>query len=152
MKSGFKRNFGFLAVAAVLLVIPESFGIAASKNGDVRAAQAQVLDQNEYPCANCFFGVSDHYFCFRAEGKVLIGHEKLPTFNWRDTDKNYLTKVHKAWAPWEASGSAVNLKYDDKYIWVPRGDGKKDVRLTQDYTRDIFIDSRDCRAAVKKSN
>ncbi len=149
MKSGFQRFVSFVAIA---LVMPTSFGVAANKNkeADAKAAQAQLLDHNEYPCANCFFGNSDYYFCFRADNKVLIGHEKVPTMNWRDTSKDYLTKVHKGWQPWQANGASVNLKYDDKYIWLPGGANGKEVRLTQDYTRDIFIDSRDCRAAVKK--
>jgi hypothetical protein len=147
MTLGTKRFFSFMAVA---LVIPGSFGMAASKNGDVQTAQAQLLDQNEYECANCFFGTSDHYFCFRTDKKVLIGHEKIPTLNWRDNDKDYLTKYHKSWTPWQSAGSSVSLKYDDKYIYLPSATGKKDVRLTQDYTRDIFIESRECRAAVTK--
>ena len=147
MKSGSMR---ILATIAVLLALPGSFGMAANKEADAHAAQAQLLDHGEYPCENCFFGASDYYFCFRADNnKILIGHEKIPTMNWRDDSKNYLTKAHKGWQAWQSEGAGVSLKYDDKYIWLPRANGK-DVRLTQDYTRDIFIDSRDCRAAVKK--
>ena len=137
---------------AVFLVIPGSFGMAAAnKEADAQAAQAQLLDHGEYPCANCFFGASDYYFCFRTDAnKILIGHQHIPTINWRDTSKNYLVKAHKSWTPWQSDGAAVKLKFDSKYIWLPRASGKKDIRLTQDYTRDIFIDSQDCRAAVKK--
>ena len=146
MKSGFQRFVSFVAIA---LVVPSSFGVAANKEADAKAAQALLLDHNEYPCDNCFFGPATSYFCFRADNKVLIGRERIPTMNWRDTSKNDLTKLHKSWREWQAPGATVNLKYDNKYIWVPGPDGK-DVRLTQDYTRDIFIDSRECRAAVVK--
>jgi hypothetical protein len=142
----------FLGMIAVFLVIPGSFGMAANKNkeADAQPAQAQLVDHGEYPCANCFFGNSDYYFCFRTDqNKVLIGHEKVPTMNWRDTSKNYLVKAHKGWMPWQADGASVKLKFDDKYIWLPRPNGK-DVRLTQDYTTDIFIENGDCRAAVHK--
>jgi len=148
MNSGFRRCLGFIAIA---LVVPASFAVGANKEADAKTAQAQVLDHGEYPCANCFFGNADYYFCFQADNKVLIGHEKVPTLNWRDTSKDYMTKVHKGWTAWQNPASTVNLKYDDKYIWVPGPNGK-DVRLKQDYTRDIFIDSRACRDAVKKLN
>src|SRR5580698_9558682 len=98
MKSGFKRSLGFIAIA---LAIPASFGVAANKAADAKTAQAQLLDHGEYPCANCFFGAADNYFCFRADNKILIAHEKEPTLNWRDTDKNYLTKAHKGWIAWQ---------------------------------------------------
>jgi hypothetical protein len=142
MKSGCIRSFAFLAVA---LALPASFGKSAEKP----SVEAQLLEHNEYLCSNCFFGSSDYYFCFKADNRVLIGHNKIPQFNWQDPNKNYFTKVRKSWKPWQAEGSTVSIKYDDKYIWLPRANGK-DVRLTQDYTRDIFIMNRECRAAVKK--
>jgi hypothetical protein len=43
----------------------------------------------------------------------------------------------------------VQLSYDDKNIWVARGDGKE-VKLRQDYSRDIFNNAQ-CRGAVKKT-
>jgi hypothetical protein len=146
MNSGFRRSLGFIAVA---LALPASFGMAANKEADAKTAQAQLLEHNEYPCAGCFFGASQYYFCFKADDKVLIGRAKIPTINYQDSGNNYLTKAHKGWLPWQSTGATVNLKYDDKYIWVPGPNGKS-IRMKQDYTRDIFIDSRACRAAVKK--
>jgi hypothetical protein len=110
--------------------------------------QAKVLDHNEYLCSNCFFGASTYYYCFEAGNKILIGYQKTPTLNWKDPASNDLTKVRKRWAPWTAEGQTVPLRYDDKNIWVTRPDGKS-VKLRQDYTTDIFVNNRQCRAAVK---
>ena len=143
MKSGSIRLFAFILAA---LAVPVSFGAAADK----QQVQAQVLEQNEYLCANCFFGVSDYYFCFAAGNKVLIGEQRTPVLNWRDDTKNYFTRVHKSWAAWTTPGQSVQLRYDDKNIWVTRADGK-DVKLRQDYSRDIFSNPQ-CRGAVKKSS
>jgi hypothetical protein len=145
MKSGFQRFVSFIAIA---LVIPASFGVAANKEADAKSTQAQLLDHAEYPCSGCFFGASEYYFCFKADNKIIIAREKIPTMNYMDPDKNYLTKAYKRWLPWQSSAT-VNLKYDDKYIWTPGPNGK-DIRMKQDYSRDIFMDSRECRAAVKK--
>jgi hypothetical protein len=138
------RSFALLLLA---LAVPASFGKADRPQPN--EAQAQLLDHGEYLCNNCLFGTSDYYYCFKAGDKILIGHNKIPGVNWQGPDKNYLTKAHKAWQPWQAEGASVNLKYDNKYIWLPRANGK-DVRLTQDYEKDIFIKSPECRAAVKK--
>ena len=104
---------------------------------------------SEYPCSNCFFGTSNHYYCFAAGNQVLIGRQRTPTMNWKNDTKNYFTKAYKPWAAWDAPGQTVQLSYDDKHIWVPRGDGKE-VKLTQDYSRDIFSNPQ-CRGALKKS-
>jgi hypothetical protein len=143
MKSGAIRLYAFIFVA---LAVPASFGAAA----DRKQAQAQLLDHQEYTCSNCLFGSTDHYYCFAAGNQVLVGRQRIPTLNWRDDDKNYFTKVHKSWAPWEAPGQTVQLDYDDKHIWVGRTGGK-DVKLTQDYTKDIFNNPQ-CRGAIKKSS
>jgi hypothetical protein len=135
MKSGFL----FLAlVVASLAATP-----------DKPRVPGQLLDHNEYLCSNCFFGASTYYYCFEADKKILIGYQKIPTLNWKDEASNDLTKAHKSWAPWTADGQTVPLRYDDKYIWVTRTDGKT-VRLKQDYTTDIFVNNSQCRGAVKK--
>ena|SRR5665213_249249 len=133
-----------LAVLTIALAIPASFGASAEK----KQAEAQLLDHNQYACSNCFFGDSDYYFCFRADDRILIGREKIPTFNWRDPNQNYFAKYHKGWQTWEAPGQTVNIRYDDKHIWVPRANGKE-VKLKQDYTQDIFTNPA-CRAVVRK--
>jgi hypothetical protein len=134
MKSGL-LFFGFLFAAS-----------AAAP--DAPQVQAKVLDHNEFLCSNCFFGASTYYYCFEAGDKVLIGYQKTPTLNWKDPASNDLTRVHKSWATWTPEGQTVPLRYDDKFIWVTRPDGKA-VKLKQDYTTDIFVNNRQCRAAVK---
>jgi hypothetical protein len=44
-------------------------------------------------------------------------------------------------------GKAVSIRFNDKYIWVPQAKGK-DLKLTQDYTKSIFLNSDRCKAAV----
>jgi hypothetical protein len=118
---------------------------------DKLQVQAQLLDHNEYLCSNCFFGASTYYYCFEADKKILIGYQKIPTINWKDSASNDLTKVRKSWTPLTAEGQSVPLRYDDKYIWVDRPGGKA-VRLKQDYTTDIFVNNSQCRGAVKKKS
>jgi hypothetical protein len=134
-----KSSFLFFAlVIAALAATP-----------DKPQVQGQLLDHNEYLCSNCFFGASTYYYCFEADKKILIGYQKIPTINWKDESSNDLTKVHKSWTPLTAEGQTVPLRYDDKYIWVNKPDGKT-VRLKQDYTTDIFINNSQCRGAVRK--
>src|SRR5579862_4564776 len=122
-------------------------GFAAQPN--TPEVQAQLLDQNGYQCTNCFFGASTYYFCFEADNKVLIGYEKIPTMNWADPNKNWLTRVHKSWKGWSEEGKTVPLRYDDKHIWLTGTNGKA-VRLRQDYSTDIFVNNQQCRAAAQK--
>lgn len=131
---------------ALGLVSALNSSAAASDKPDV---QAQVLDQNQYACENCFFGASTYYYCFEADNKVLIGYEKIPTMNWIDPNKNWLTKAHKSWKPWAADGQTVPLRYDEKHIWV-KGPNGKEVKLKQDYGTDIFVNNQKCRGAIKR--
>lgn len=133
--------------SSLLLLCLAFAGAAAAP--DRPEVQAQLLDRNEYLCSNCFFGNSTYYYCFEAGDKILIGYQKTPTLNWKDEKSNDLTKVHKAWASFSPDGKTVPLRYDDKFIWVTRADGKS-VKLKQDYNTDIFLNSKQCRAAVKK--
>jgi hypothetical protein len=148
---------------AAALALPFAFG--AEANG--AQAQAQLLDHAVFPCANCFFGASDHYYCFAADNKVLIGHRRTPVLNWKDNSKNYLAKVHGGWADWNAAGLSVSLRYDDKHIWLPRPQDKesgrgvwagmkaaaawitrakgKQVKLERSSPRDIFTSNEQCR-------
>jgi hypothetical protein len=138
MKSGF-----------MLLVLALA---ALAAKPDKPEVQGQLLDHNEYLCANCFFGASTYYYCFEADNKILIGYQKIPTINWQDPASNDLTKVHKSWTPLAAEGKDIPLRYDDKYIWISGPDRKKPVRLKQDYNTDIFVNSSQCRAAIKKKS
>ena len=129
-----------------------AFGVAAlAATPDKPQVQAQLLDHNEYLCSNCLFGASTYYYCFVADKKILIGYQKIPTINWKDSASNDLTKVRKSWVPLTADGQSVPLRYDDKYIWVDRP-GAKAVRLKQDYNTDIFVNNSQCRSAVKKKS
>jgi hypothetical protein len=111
-----------------------SFGAAT---GDKATTQATILDHNEYTCENCLFGISDYYFCFDANQKILIGHERLRT---QTRKKRPIALLQR--------GAQVPVRYDDKYIWVSEPNGKE-LRLMQDYTKKIFLDSARCQAAVK---
>jgi hypothetical protein len=137
MKSGF---LFFALIFAAVAAAP-----------DKPQVQGQLLDHNEYLCSNCFFGASTYYYCFEADSKILIGYQKIPTLNWRDDASNDLTRVHKSWTPLTAEGQMIPLRYDDKFIWVTKPDGKA-VKLKQDYTTDIFINNSQCRGAVKKKS
>jgi hypothetical protein len=144
MKSVPATVSGFIAIA---LAAPGLWAASAQKT----EVQAQLLDHNEYQCSNCFFGTSSYYFCFAAGDKTLIGFQKMPELNWKEHSSNLLTRVHKQWKPWVSEGQSVPLSYDDKSIWVTRPDGKQ-VKLKQDYGTDIFINSSQCRSAVKKKS
>ena len=136
--------------------------------GGLEAASADELDHAVFPCANCFFGTSDHYYCFATDNKVLIGHRRAPVMNWRDSSKNALPKLHGGWADWNVPGQNVALRYDDQYIWLPRPAEEpkrgvwasmkaatawvfraksKQVRLTRSTPRDIFAGNERCRGA-----
>jgi hypothetical protein len=147
---GMKSVCIFFALAGICLVAPCSFAATP----DRPEVQAQLLDQNQYTCSNCFFGASTYYYCFEADNKVLIGYQKIPTMNWIDPSTNWLTKMHKSWQPAVANdkaaeGPSVPLRYDDKFIWLTGPNGKQ-AKLKQDYTTDIFINNQKCRTAIKK--
>jgi hypothetical protein len=112
-----------------------SFGAAT---GDKPTTPATILDHNEYTCENCLFGISDYYFCFDANQKILIGHDRVRT---QTRKKNPLDLLQ--------SGKSVPVRFDDKYIWVTEPNGKE-LRLTQDYTKKIFLDNGKCQAAASK--
>ena len=113
-----------LLCLAVALLVPASFGAT----GDTTTqAQAVMLDHNEFPCANCLFGVADYYFCFDTNSRILIGYDKIRT----QTRKKVPTELMER-------GKTVPLRFDNKYIWVKQSNGKE-LRLTQDYTRKIFL-------------
>jgi hypothetical protein len=122
---------------AALLLLPLSAGAGSVKEPSGPATQAVMLDHNEYPCVNCLFGISDYYFCFDAGGKILIGHEKIRTQMRRHEPADLMER-----------GKTVSIKYDTGYIWVPQAKGK-DLRLTQDYTKKIFLENDRCLAAAK---
>lgn len=151
---------------AAALAAPFAFGADAGP----AKTQAVLLDHAEFPCANCFFGVSDRYYCFAADNKVLIGHYRVPVLNWKDDSKNYLTSVHGGWADWSASGRAVPIRYNDRNIWMPRPEKEikhgfgasvkaalvwiaraksKEVKLARSSPRDIFIKNEQCRGTDK---
>ena len=126
------KGFAVLFCVAAGLLVPVSFGATEGQT-----MQATMLDHNEYPCDNCLFGIGDYYFCFAANDKILIGHEKIRTQMRKHVPEALMER-----------GKTLPIRVDDKYIWVPQAKGK-DLRLTQDYTKKIFLDNDSCQAAVK---
>ncbi|HEY2383185.1 MAG TPA: hypothetical protein VGK48_18575 [Terriglobia bacterium] len=159
----------------IVLCLAAPFSFAAAAKG--QQAQAQVLDHAETYCSNCFFGATDYYYCFAVDNKILIGVQRVPVVNWQDSSKNYLTKYHRQWKPWDSPGQTVPITYDDKHIWVSRtagqqatdteehsavsgpfravrslfGGGGKDVRLDQTSSRDLFTNNDRCRSTSAAS-
>ncbi len=123
---------------AIGMAAPVSFGAMSGKPSEAQATEASavMLDHNEFPCFNCLFGMADYYFCFAAGDKTLIGHERIRT----QTRKKEPVELMER-------GKSVQIKYDAGFIWVPQAKGK-DLRLTQDYTKKIFLNSDRCQAAV----
>jgi hypothetical protein len=142
----FRPSRAVLCLALAALALPASFG----KKPDRKNATAVILDHNSYICNNCFFGTSDYYYCFDAGDKILIGYQKIPSMSWKEHNTNLLTRVRKNYAPWAPEGDRINLTYDDKMIYVNRGDGKE-TKLIQNYQTDIFLHSSVCRGAVHKT-
>jgi hypothetical protein len=142
----FRRSRAALCLFLAALSVPASFG----KKADRKTASATILDHNSYICGNCFFGTSDYYYCFDIGDKILIGYQKIPALSWKEHDTNLLTRVHKAYTPWSPEGDKLNLTYDDRAIWIDRGDGKE-TKLIQNYQTDIFLHSPVCRGAVHKA-
>jgi hypothetical protein len=123
---------------ALAMLSPGTFGATADKAVSESATiQAVLLDHNEFLCSNCLFGMSDYYFCFDANDRILLGHEKVRGQTWKQSPVDLLER-----------GKTVPLRYDDKYIWVMRSNGKE-AKLTQDYTKKIFLKNDRCQAAVK---
>jgi hypothetical protein len=132
-------NLGYIRVMlclAIVLTAPCTFG--AGEDKALTPVQATVLDHNEFPCVNCLFGMSDYYVCFDAGSKIVIGHEKVRT----DARRHYPTALTER-------GKTFSVRFDDKFIWVDEPGVKKPVKLTQDYTKKIFLSSDKCQAAIK---
>jgi len=125
-----------VVLAAIAIAVGAPVSEAKDKKPEPNAAQATVLDHNEYTCENCLFGNRDFYFCFDANQKILIGHEKVRTQTWQKNPDGL------------ERGKSVSLRYDDKYMWVT-APGGKEHKLTQDYTRKIFLENSRCQAATK---
>jgi hypothetical protein len=142
-----KMKLSVFTFVLALAAVPACFGASPDKKPSAEG-DATILDQAEYPCSNCFFGTSDHFYCFKLDNRIMVAHQHVPTMNYEDPQKNYLTKYHKAWTPWKPSGDTVHVKYNEKYLWVPGPAGKKDVRMEQKYTTDIFTNSDACREVI----
>jgi hypothetical protein len=142
--------------------------VSSAAGVDRTQTEAQLLDQAAILCSNCFFGASTYYYCFAANNDVLVGYQKTPVVNWEDKSKNYLTRVHSAWASWTEPSQRIPISYDAKHIWVSREGGNKaghgfgadlkavgkwvtrdnnrEVRLMRSSERDVFTNDR-CRKA-----
>ena len=157
------------SVTRTAMCVAASLAAAVSSGSaaDRQQTQAQLLDRAEFLCANCFFGASDHYYCFAADNQILVAYQRTPVVNWRDKSKNYLTAVHPSWAAWTAPGQTVTIRYDRRHIrvarpkdgqaaggfwahlkgaafWATRGDSQE-VTLRRSGLRDIFTNSEACR-------
>jgi hypothetical protein len=150
-----------LAVGAGLLFVN---AIGLGETGFRKQTEARLLDQAALLCNNCFFGTSDYFYCFETAQGILIGYQRAPVVNWWDKSKNYATKAHPSWSRLDVPQEALRIEYDEKNIWVMRGDQdavqraggalrpfireSADVRLMQNYKRDVFTNKL-CQEAVR---
>ena len=172
MHLNFSIRFVISALLLIVLFAAAPFSFGAPKG---QQAQAQVLDHAEVFCSNCFFGATDYYYCFAVDNKVMVAVQRVPAVNWQDSSKNYLTKFHKQWKPWDSAGQTVPVIYNDKHIWVSRtagqpeesehsavsapfravrsafGGGGQDVQLDVTSSRDLFPTNDRCRSASAAS-
>lgn len=134
-----------------VLVAGAVFGpaVLAAPPADHKEAQAKILEQEKYPCENCFFGGTDYFFCFEADNQVLVAHDKIPTMNWTDPNKNYFGKLHGSWKNPAPENESLKISYDDRHVWMARADGKQ-IRLDREVSHDPFTNPQ-CRGAVKKA-
>jgi len=123
----------------VCLALALSSAVSFGASADAPKVQATLLDHSEYLCKNCLFGMSDYYFCFNANDKILVGYERVRTQIRKPAPENLIA----------SAGKMVPIRFDEKYIWVP-GPRGKDVRLTQDYSKQLFLFSDQCKRAVRK--
>lgn len=126
------------ALICLFLVFLASAPVGAKKKPQPGpATQVVLLDHAEYLCNNCLFGMSDYYFCFDVNSKILIGHEKIRTQTRKKAPEGLLGE----------RGQTVSIRYDNDYIWIPGPKGK-DQRLTQDYNRNLFTFNQVCQRAT----
>lgn len=137
--------------SVMMVLAATAFGpiLLAAPPADRKEAQARILEQEKYPCVNCFFGGSDYFFCFEADSQVLVAHDRIPTMNWTDGDKNYLGKLHGSWKAPAPENESMKIAYDEKHVWMARADGKQ-IRLDREVSHDPFTNPQ-CRGAVKKA-
>jgi hypothetical protein len=157
----------FRAAVATLWLVAANVPGAFAKDKRTEA-QAQVIDQAEFPCSDCFFGASKHFYCFAAGKDILLAYQKTPAINFMNSSKNYLEPARPAWAAWKPGAAAVPVTYDQKHIWLTRGDlrtasgflaglkgvaiwatrgqGKK-VKLSRTSISDVFMNDNRCHVA-----
>lgn len=150
-----------ISLCATSLAVPFLCSGAADATAKV---QAQLIEQAEFPCANCLFGKSSTYYCFAAGSEVLVGRQKVPVLNYKDKSKNYLNWMHRGWAAWTPPGATLPITYDDKHIWVSRAEAAparrsflrsignwfsrandKQAKLTRSSERNVFSKEDRCR-------
>jgi len=133
-------------VLALAAGVPAVFGAQPER----KEAQAKIVEAEKYACVNCFFGAADYFFCFQADSQILVAHDKIPSMNWTDGNKNYLGKLHKSWKIPTPPGDSVKIEYDEKHVWLPRGDGKQ-IRMGREVQHNPFTNAQ-CRGAVKTAS
>ena len=108
--------------------------IASDKKGN---QEARYLDDAVYePChGDCApFNIAYFYFCLETRDRILIGQKHAWKWEYNPAQMHPLR------------GKTVSLRYDDKYIWLIRTDGKE-MKLKQDYSMDVFRDQR-CKDVI----
>jgi hypothetical protein len=136
----------FTLVLALAAGVPVMF----AAQPDRKEAQARIVEEEKYPCVNCFFGTADYFFCFQADSQILVARDKIRSMNWTDGNRNYLGKVHKSWKIPTTAGDSVKIEYDEKHVWIPRGDGKQ-IRMNREVEHNPFTNAQ-CRGAVKTAS
>jgi len=144
-----KHNIAAAIASKLLIVTLAASPVLLAAPAERKQAQARIVEQASFPCANCFFGNTYYFFCFEADNQILLAQDKIPTMNYSDASRNFLGKVHKSWRNPVPSSQPLTISYDDKHLWMTRADGKE-IRLKLENSRDVFTNPK-CRAAVKKS-
>lgn len=124
----------FLAILAC-----GSIGLTARPKAH-KYRQGIMIDTGEYDwchhdCAP--FDRPTYFFCVRVGDKTLVGSRPADWFWMYDSSQMFRFK-----------GQPISIRYDDRWMWIVRTDGK-DMRLSQDYSRNVFSRS-ECVAEIHR--
>jgi hypothetical protein len=78
------------------------------------------------------------YFCFDTGDRILIGHKSALKWEYDPSEMHRLRDQQ------------VRLRYDQRYIWIIRTDGKE-MKLKQDYTRKDLFSGGKCGEARREA-
>jgi hypothetical protein len=102
--------------------------------------QATLVDTGEYDVCHYDCQPFDRptlYFCVHVGNRILVGSTSTGWIWAYDNSKMLNLR-----------GKSVLVRYNDHSIWIVRTDGK-DMRLKQNYSRDVFADSG-CSAEIHR--